>query len=158
MDLITKVKPGLFLGSAKHISNSSEFDKLNISVIINCCDEIKHESSAKYTVENFPINDDGQDESFSKYMDQAVNKINYYLSQNLNVYVHCVQGVSRSAAIVIYYLMMHERMSFNKAYYRLVISRPCISPNITFVKELKKKDIFANTESDEFFKNKFSDL
>ncbi|XWV25087.1 hypothetical protein QJ856_gp0690 [Tupanvirus deep ocean] len=158
MDLITKIKPGLFLGSAKHITNSSELDKLNINVIINCCDEIEHELSMKYVIEHFPINDDGLDNSFVKYMDQAVDKINYYLSQNLNVFVHCVQGISRSAAIIIYYLMRYEKVSFNKAYYRLVISRPCILPNITFVKELKKKDIYANSDSDEFFKNKFSDL
>lgn len=43
MDKITQIKPLLYLGYGMHVQfKTDEFEKLNIDVIINCCNEINH--------------------------------------------------------------------------------------------------------------------
>lgn len=51
------------------------------------------------------------------------------------VLVHCVSGVSRSAAIVIAFLMLKRRMSFKEAI-KSVREKRCICPNDGFMTQL----------------------
>lgn len=53
------------------------------------------------------------------------------------VLVHCNAGVSRSAAVVIGYLIVHKRMSYAEAIDLVRLKRPCCRPNDGFVKQLK---------------------
>ena len=144
MNKINEIKPGLYLGNLYNVKKKTDaFDALNIDVIINCCDEYEHKEhkNEKYTLEQFPINDDGLDDSFITYMDVAADTIKNHMDNQKNIYVHCVQGVSRSVAIVIYYLMKYEKMSYDKAYVTVLLERSCISPHPNFVSELKKREI-----------------
>jgi protein-tyrosine phosphatase len=160
MNKITEINNHLYMGDANNVrSETNQFKKAKIDVIINCCNEITHEFTPKekYIVEHFLIDDDGLDNSFSDNLDIIVDSINYHITNGKNIYVHCVQGVSRSASVVIYYLMKYNNFSFDRAYVTLLFKRPCISPNINFIKELQKKDIYgSDEESDGFFKNKYS--
>ena len=49
------------------------------------------------------------------------------------VYVHCVQGVSRSATIVISYLMFTRKMTFHDAFSYVRERRGIINPNTGFI-------------------------
>lgn len=60
---------------------------------------------------------------------------------NGRVLVHCNAGVSRSATIVIAYLMQYNDMDFNTAYKYVKSKRECIQPNPGFLKQLQE---FAN--------------
>ncbi|KAM0727314.1 Dual specificity protein phosphatase 19 [Formica fusca] len=53
-----------------------------------------------------------------------------------NILVHCNAGVSRSPAIVIAYLMIHKKLSYDEAYNKVKKARSCIRPNDGFVKQL----------------------
>ena len=152
MDKITQVKPSLYLGYGIHARfKTDDFEKLGIDVIINCCNEIRHKpnNNKKYIVEQYPIDDDGLDNSFVGYLEKIVDQINYYLNNGKKIYVHCVQGISRSAAIIIYYLMKYDKLSYDNAYVRLLLLRPCICLNENFVRELKNRDKFGSKD-DEF--------
>jgi predicted protein tyrosine phosphatase len=90
-------------------------------------------------------------------MDVIVDSINKHLKNGSNIYVHCIHGISRSAAIIIYYLMKYEKMSLNRAYgatpygidsRSLLIMRSCISPLAKFIKVLKTKIFYANDDDD----------
>ncbi|KAG8227633.1 hypothetical protein J437_LFUL008710 [Ladona fulva] len=50
--------------------------------------------------------------------------------------VHCVAGVSRSAALCLAYLMKYERMSLRKAFVHLRSKRPSVRPNTGFFQQL----------------------
>lgn len=63
-----------------------------------------------------------------------------------NVLVHCNAGVSRSAAIVIAYLIIIMRLSYDDAYNKVKAVRSCIRPNDGFVKQLRS---IENTTFDE---------
>jgi len=54
------------------------------------------------------------------------------------VLVHCMAGVSRSATIVIAYLMKSEGMTFRSAFDHVKQHRSCICPNEGFQKQLKE--------------------
>lgn len=63
------------------------------------------------------------------------------------VLVHCNAGVSRSASVVIGYLMQRRDMRFEEAYNLVKSWRPCIQPNAGFMQQLKK---FHKTEVKQF--------
>lgn len=59
------------------------------------------------------------------------------LSNGGNVLVHCYAGISRSASIVIAYIMKELNLDFDSAYNLVLRARPVISPNEGFEKQLR---------------------
>ena len=53
------------------------------------------------------------------------------------VYVHCVQGISRSSTMCIAYMMFTEGVNFEEGYKRVKDRRQCANPNLTFIAQLK---------------------
>lgn len=74
-------------------------------------------------------------------MDQSVdcfdNDILYHHKNCNNVLVHCNAGMSRSATIVMAYLMFTMRISYSKAHALVARARPFVCPNQGFVQKLK---------------------
>lgn len=54
------------------------------------------------------------------------------------VLVHCAQGVSRSAAVLVGYLMHHTRISYTEALAKAQQARSVVNPNEGFVLQLRK--------------------
>lgn len=54
------------------------------------------------------------------------------------VLVHCNAGVSRSASVIIAYLIMKKGMSFDEAFKLVKDKRPAIQPNSGFLEQLRK--------------------
>jgi protein-tyrosine phosphatase len=75
------------------------------------------------------LNDKGILFDIVKFMDS-------FLERNNKVFVNCYAGVSRSASIVIAYLMYKKNMSFIQAFEYLKMKRPIISPNLSFRDQL----------------------
>ncbi|KAL4080540.1 protein-tyrosine phosphatase-like protein [Scleroderma citrinum] len=71
------------------------------------------------------------------HLEGACHYIANALSSGGNVLVHCQQGVSRSPAIVIAYLIHNLGMSYDQAYALVKWRRPCINPNPGFVAALR---------------------
>lgn len=135
---ISKISPHLYLGSVKHPrEETDEFKKLEIDVVINCCNDYTHRGNKKFVYENYPI-DDGVDASISKYLDPIADSIHNHISNQSNIYVHCLHGRSRSVSILIYYLIKYENMSYDQAYTKILSIRPMISPNSNFIQEICK--------------------
>ncbi|KAJ8503211.1 hypothetical protein ONZ45_g11064 [Pleurotus djamor] len=72
------------------------------------------------------------------HLEAVCNHIDAALRSGRSVLVHCQQGVSRSPAIVIAYLIRNLGMSFDTAYALLKRQRACIKPNSGFVKALQE--------------------
>ncbi|KAG2068208.1 phosphatases II [Suillus decipiens] len=71
------------------------------------------------------------------HLEGACQYIANALQSGGNVLVHCQQGVSRSPAIVIAYLIHDLGMSYEQAYTLVKLRRPCINPNPGFVAGLR---------------------
>jgi len=61
------------------------------------------------------------------------------------VFVHCKWGISRSATVVLGYLMKHNGWTLSKAYGYLKKLRPAVQPNLGFQLVLRdwEKELFG---------------
>jgi protein-tyrosine phosphatase len=60
-----------------------------------------------------------------------------FIEDNRKILVHCVAGASRSATIVIAYLMWKNQLDYKESAKFVEQIRPCINPNYGFVRQLQ---------------------
>merc|ERR1711879_408647 len=72
----------------------------------------------------------GHFEEITKIMERAE-------AENKPMLVHCVQGISRSASVVIAYCMKSRKWSLKESYQYVKSKRRIISPNTNFVTQLR---------------------
>lgn len=70
------------------------------------------------------------------YFDQVADKIKAVKDRGGKTLVHCMAGVSRSASLVMIYLVKYEHMTLRQAYHYVRSSRPVIRPNVGFWKQM----------------------
>lgn len=63
----------------------------------------------------------------------AIHFIDNARKEGGKVYVHCVQGISRSATICLAYLIFDRKISYQDAFNYLKERRPVANPNMTFI-------------------------
>lgn len=76
--------------------------------------------------------------NITDYFDQTFTFIDNVLNIGGRVLIHCFAGKSRSASIVIGYLMKKEKISFETALDIVRKSRPCVEPNLAFCTQLSQ--------------------
>lgn len=137
---ISKINNFIYLGSFEHPAvNSEEFQALGIDVSINCAAEIDYAVKLNCVTEKFPIID-GDSNTFLEHMDKAIETLVKYLSKGKKIYLHCHQGISRSPAILIYYLMVNKQFSYDKSLSLLRKKRSIIDIDPEFENALKVID------------------
>ena len=137
----SQITPYLYLGGIETILDDNELDKRNIKYIINCaavpeaptCNYTK--DSKKYVCENLPIYDNLK-QDISQYFTRTFDIISKAEQMNVSVLVHCYAGISRSATIVIAYLMMKNKLRYSDALDYVKSKRSCVSPNLSFTGSL----------------------
>ena len=67
---------------------------------------------------------------------RIINKINEVRDKKGRTLVHCFAGISRSATLVIAYLVHELGYTLRQAHDFVRSKRPCIQPNIGFWKQL----------------------
>jgi atypical dual specificity phosphatase len=77
--------------------------------------------------------DDSLEEDISRYFDMCHDIISNNKNKTL---VHCYSGISRSATIIIYYLMKAYKLNYKMAFEIIKSKRPTICPNSNFKKQL----------------------
>lgn len=134
---ISKINQQIYLGSYEHAcENTDEFRKLNIDVIFNCAKEIKYEVDEGYIIENIEMENEKYS-SMLEVMDHANDLVKTYLAQGKKIYFHCDTGISRSPAIIIYYLMTNKNFKYFDALSLIEGIRPIVEINEEFQRELR---------------------
>ncbi len=92
----------------------------------------------------YDIHDSHDDETMiamNQMLDIIGKDIHDSLNAGINVCVHCAAGISRSATVVLDYLMTYHLKEYNlkDAIYLLRIYRPIVNPNLGFLELLKKR-------------------
>lgn len=129
----TFIIDNIYLGSSYNSNNIYTIQKFGIEKIINVTQEIP---SLFPEIEylRIPIRDT-RDSFIENYLE---NSYQFITKNNKHqILIHCYMGASRSATVVIYYLMKHHKMSLEQALEYLQKKRPIININVNFVKELK---------------------
>lgn len=123
---ISRVNDLIYLGSCEHpLSDSEDFRKLEIDVIINCAKEITYHKTHKYITYNFPIVEK-YPVTMLENIDKAIETIVDCLANNKKIYIHCVTGITRAPAILIYYFMSQQNMTYYDALDLVKMARPIV--------------------------------
>mmetsp|Transcript_16710 Transcript_16710/g.2726 ORF Transcript_16710/g.2726 Transcript_16710/m.2726 type:complete len:138 (+) Transcript_16710:76-489(+) len=127
-----KIIEGLYLGSVGAAYTYSSIKNFKISHILTVCDGLppKFPNEFEYTVIRIL---DEPNARLSAHFRECVDLIHNILSQHRNILVHCFAGVSRSATIVIAYLMRYKGMVLRDAILHVRSRRPWINPNPGFM-------------------------
>lgn len=128
---MSQIIPGLFLGGVQDAFDSS---LASGSTVINVALEVPKTPYAKRYV-HVPLRDTSS-ERITKYFDDISELIDKELNNGNTVLVHCFAGISRSATIVIAYIMKKYRWTYSKAYIFVKTKRPIVDPNFGFVTQL----------------------
>lgn len=145
----TEVYPNLFLGGAITALNITKLVQLGINLVINVSQEkypfslhsLSHVNTTKEYYEKANINfigiaaDDCPSFNLTKYFIPVSEIIDKALKNNERVFIHCFAGISRSATIVIAFLVLKKNMSVSQAIHYIRKKRP-INPNEGFINQL----------------------
>lgn len=82
--------------------------------------------------------EDDPDFPISKYFRDSTQTIDNELKRNHRVWVHCHMGISRSATIVIAYIIRYYVMTWRESIDYLISIRSVICPNQGFILQLHK--------------------
>jgi len=139
--LLSEIIPGLYLGSQKGanmvVNLERQKKQKNISHILTCRNDPPRPSMTTFAWLGIDI-DDIPDARILHFFDQCYNFIE---DAKAGALVHCKQGVSRSATVVIAYLMRKFNVPYEAAFNFVFSRRPCIDPNVGFRKQLKQYEL-----------------
>lgn len=145
---INEIIPKLFISGENYFDDKITHDALGIKSIINATEEVSNafEEDPEYRYLTFKIRD-VPNENIYKCFDVSYDFISRELANGRSVLVHCAAGVSRSATIVMAYIMKLKNMSAKDAY-RFVKNKRCVvEPNMGFYQQLEKyEDTFKQKE------------
>ncbi|NWZ96213.1 DS13B phosphatase, partial [Nesospiza acunhae] len=149
---VDQVWPNIYVGDAWAARSKTTLQSLKITHILNAADgPYSINTGAKYyadlQIEYYGVeafDDPAFDLSIFFY--DAANFIRKALnSSGGKVFVHCAMGVSRSATLVLAFLMIHENMTLVDAL-KTVSAHRNICPNTGFLSQLRDLDIKLNEE------------
>lgn len=132
-----EVFPNCFLGPKESVGSKS-LDGLKakgVRCVINCTpDEASyHETELCYA--RVAVHDEDSAD-ITEYFEAATFLMHQYLTRGDAVVVHCQRGVSRSATIVLAYLIKYKKLTRNQAYINVKSLRPQADPNPGFWRQL----------------------
>lgn len=131
---MNSVIPHLYISSYKEAMNNSLLKSNNITHIINLSQvDIQFPSYITYLYIDI---DDYSNVPIYKFFDETNQFIMNAIASGGNVLVHCYAGISRSATIVLAYLIYVNKMTIDDALYLLRSARSIVDPNPGFIDQL----------------------
>ncbi|XP_055036468.2 uncharacterized protein [Misgurnus anguillicaudatus] len=135
--VISPILPFLFLGNERDAQDLDLLLRLNIGFVVNVTTHLPlyHLDTGLVRYKRLPATDNSK-QNLRQYFEEVFEFIEEARQCGRGVLVHCQAGVSRSATIVIAYLMKHTLMTMTDAYKYVRGRRPVVSPNLNFMGQL----------------------
>ncbi|KPP67050.1 hypothetical protein Z043_114411 [Scleropages formosus] len=135
--VVSPILPFLFLGNERDAQDLDLLLRLNVGFVVNVTTHLPlyHLDSGLIRYKRLPATDNSK-QNLRQYFEEVFEFIEEAHQSGRGVLVHCQAGVSRSATIVIAYLMKHTRMTMMDAYKYVRSRRPVVSPNLNFMGQL----------------------
>ena len=132
-----EINEWIILGNEDCAKDQNFLDNNGITHILICAEgcEVFFEGKYKYKILYL---DDAPDENILIWFKEAFDFINEAINNKGKVYVHCAMGISRSASVVIGYLMYVNKLTYDDAFEFVYNKRKQICPNKGFVKQLQE--------------------
>ena len=132
-DYMNYIIDNIYLGNREAASNEEYLKEYNISTVINCADDLTSVYKDLKFME-LRLYDRDEQNLFPKF-DVAYKYIKLH-SKN-NILIHCSVGKSRSASLVIFYMMKEKGWDYDTCYRYVKERRPIIEPNGGFEAQLR---------------------
>ena len=129
---LDEIEDKLWLGNSISAGNTNDLKEKGITKILTLMDEPpknKDDGFKRKTIEIM----DSSNENIIQYFGECLN----FIKGDEKILVHCAAGASRSATVVIAYLMWKNKMKFEDAMKFVQKKRPIIYPNFGFKEQLK---------------------
>ncbi|XP_026184810.1 uncharacterized protein LOC113143417 [Mastacembelus armatus] len=134
--VISPILPFLFLGNERDAQDLDLLLRLNIGYVVNVTTHLPlYHVNSGLRYKRLPATDNSK-QNLRQYFEEVFEFIEEAYQSGQGVLVHCQAGVSRSATIVIAYLMKHTLMTMTDAYKYVRSRRPVVSPNLNFMGQL----------------------
>ncbi|XP_042408117.1 dual specificity protein phosphatase PHS1-like isoform X1 [Zingiber officinale] len=137
------VTSNLFVGGALAARSKYTLQHLGITHILCLCSNEIGQSDSQYPdlfqYKNFSISDE-EDTDISNIFEEASDYIDYVERYGGKVLVHCFEGKSRSATVVLSYLMLRKGYTLSEAWSKLKRVHKRAQPNDGFAKILLDLD------------------
>lgn len=123
----------LYLGSAFNAADYNWLKANDIEIIVNATPSISNYYPNEIEYHNYKIKDlnDANLGPFYQKFYQLVEK-----NPNRKILVHCFAGKSRSASLILFYIMKKYQYNMDQALEIIKKYRPCINVNCTFIDEI----------------------
>ncbi|KAL6095817.1 dusp10 [Pungitius sinensis] len=134
---LTPILPFLYLGNEHDAQDIHPLQRFNIGYVLNVTTHLPlyHYDTGFFVYKRLPATDSNK-QNLRQYFEEAFEFIEEAHQAGMGLLIHCQAGVSRSATIVIAYLMKHTWMTMTDAYKFVKTRRPIISPNLNFMGQL----------------------
>ena len=152
---IDEIIENLYLGNFSASENIQQLKDLGIKKVLSVIDfndfpNYKDENIIHKSVEV----SDFDYQNIIQYFGECLN----FIKGEEKVLVHCMAGASRSATIVIAYLMWIQKMKFDDALHFVKSKRPIVYPNDGFQKQLKIFEKLLEDNNYDIDKINFSEI
>ncbi|XP_051575524.1 dual specificity protein phosphatase 19b [Myxocyprinus asiaticus] len=131
------IRPFLLLSSQDAAHDIDTLKKFKVTHVLNVAYGVENVFPDLFTYKTVTMLDLSETD-ITSYFPECFEFINQASQQCGVALVHCNAGVSRSASVVIGFLMSQEKMSFEEAFSTVKNARPSIQPNPGFMRQLKK--------------------
>ena len=133
-DKMNYIIDNIYLGDMDAAADEEYLKSYNISTVVNCAEELV----SNYTDLKFmelKLFDYTLDQIFPRF--EVAYKYIKKHSEN-NILIHCAAGMSRSASLVIFYIMKEKKWDYDTCLNYTRERRPIVSPNEGFEEQFKE--------------------
>ena len=131
----------LYMGNKEDAMGYSALKERGVTHVVNATDSLPNYHGSKLEYHQVPVKD-APDEAIGRHFDAAVRFIDRAINDSGGIcLVHCVAGCSRSAAIVIAFLMYSEKLLLKDAFDYAKKRRSSVQPNNGFMFQLAEYEL-----------------
>lgn len=133
-----QILPFLYLGGVDAVADTGRVFDQGIRAVVCCLRDLEFPSrdfSTDLEYHRVDVEDISR-EPIELFFPEAAAFIHSRVSRERPVLVHCRAGVSRSASVVMAYLMTYQGYSLHDAFFLVRSRRSCVSPNVGFMEKL----------------------
>ena len=126
-----KITDKIYLGDCFGAENEGKLKQNNIKKVLSCCGRLSPKYKDNTIIQKIIELEDSPQTNIIKYFKDSIK----FIEESDKVFVHCFAGVSRSATLVIAYLMWKNHKPFKETR-EFVNEHRWIGPNLGFKKQL----------------------
>ena len=135
---MTMIQTNLIIGSLDESFDHVLLDTYNITHVLNTASEVNITKRVDRVYEKHGVPDDCHDSDIRSIIDESIKFIEDAHKNDGVVFVHCLEGKSRSVCVVVAYMVRVLRWNFNDALSYISSVRPHIDPFPSYMEQTRE--------------------